>query len=165
MKSQKSKIKNQKSKVLAKVGTSEGAQQAHSSRQAGEPTIASNAARAERTRVKVMATIMDKVEQSLGEAAADPSSEAGQLVRSLVLTEMVSADARLQDAKRLYEETRRRQEAENKVRNVQEIAAKAQQAGGEQKPFNYDRALKQISAVIGVGQPLAEYDAPDSPAL
>ena len=150
-----------------------------------ERAPAPNAGGAESTRARIIAALLKKIDQMVEEAASDPSSETGKLVKCLLLTQMATEDTGIKDLEALLEEERRRDQIEKeleikkaelkqkerslkialtKVRGVKEITAKARKAVENHKPFDYDRALKQISAVIGVGRPLVEYEAPMAPA-
>lgn len=171
--------------IATKGVQSKEAQPVAASRQAEWPGPAPNAAGTERTRARIIAALLKKIDQMVEEAANDPSSETGKLVKCLLLTQMTTEDTGIKDLEALLEEERRRDQIEKeleikkaelkqkerklkieirKVNDVRQITAKAQRAVDNHKPFDYDRALKQISAVIGVGRPLVEYEAPVTPA-
>jgi hypothetical protein len=130
------------------------------------------------------------VEQLLAAFLADPRGDAGQMTRTLLFNTMVKerTQQEQQTLCELMEHERRTAVLEEDVgsiavdrlnadtrntelvqalhraraqgRKIRQHVGEQQKALAEEKPFNYDRALKQISAVIGVGQPLEEIREP-----
>ncbi len=160
-------------------------QQAASSPPAEPAPAAANAGRVESTRARIIAALLAKIDGMVEDVIKDPASETTKLVKCLLLTQMVTEGTRLKDVEALFEQERRREQLEKELEikraelkqkdrslritlkrmgGVKEITDKARKAAENHKPFNYDRALKQISAVIGVGRPLVEYDAPQAQA-
>jgi hypothetical protein len=144
-----------------------------------------------------LSSVRAHVEQLLEGFRADPGGKAGQMIRTLLFSCLVREQTRqeeqtlgeLQEGERsraaLLEDVEtlavRRLNAE--VRNqklaqdlrqarlqqgqVGRYVRGAQKALADKKPFDYDRALKQISALIGVGLPLklrVESQVPGMPA-
>lgn len=141
------------------------------------------ARRAESTRARIIAALLTKVDGIVEEIIRDPSSETTKLVKCLLLTQMTTEDARIEDVEALFKEERRREQlakeleikkaelkqkdrslamAMKKMNGVKGITDKARKAVEGHKPFDYDRALKQISAVIGVGRPLVRRVEPQA---
>ena len=146
---------------------------------------------------QLLSSVRAQVEQLLEGFRADPGGKAGQMIRTLLFSCLVREQTRqeeqtlgeLQEGERsraaLLEDVEtlavRRLNAE--VRNqklaqalrqarlqqgqVGRYVRGAQKALAGKKPFDYDRALKQISAMIGVGLPLkhrVESQVPGMPA-
>ncbi len=130
------------------------------------------------------------VEQLVAAFLADPGGEAGQMARTMLLNYMVKEQTQQEEqtlrelqehqgkralleedvetlaVKRLNADARNQKlgEALRQARvqhgKIGQYVRQAQKALAENKPFDYDRALKQISAVIGVGRPLVPYSPP-----
>ncbi len=125
-----------------------------------------------------------RAEQLLAAFLADPGGEAGQVARTMLLNYMVKEQTQQEEqalrelqehrgkrallegdvgtlaVKRLNADARNQKlgEALRQARaqhgKIGQYVCAAQKALAEKKPFDYDRALKQISAVIGVGRPM-----------
>ena len=123
------------------------------------------------------------VEQMLAAFLADPRGEAGQMARTLLLNSLVRDQTRQEEqtlreleeqkrhrgvlaedvetlaVSRLNAHTRNQElgealhQAQVRHTKIGHYTLQAQKALAENKPFDYDRALEQISAVIGLRGP------------
>ena len=125
----------------------------------------------------------DQVEQLLADFLANPGGEAAQMARALLLGCMVKEQTQQEEAalRELHEERGTRvvleedvgtlavgrlnadtlnrrladelREARGRHDNIGVCVLQARKALAEQKPFDYDRALNQISELVGLRGP------------
>jgi hypothetical protein len=128
------------------------------------------------TKAEIIRVLKIKVARMLQRAAADPNSDAAQLMSILLLNEIANEKlgfkekdfGKLVEAERKYTELAnkleceriRRKQIENKLRNqktrLTETMQNVKDASAQGKALNHQEIFKQISAVIGVGQPQME---------
>ncbi len=129
---------------------------------------------------QVVSTARAKVERLLADFLSDPGGEAGEMARAMLFHFMMKEQTQQEEdtlrrlqhhkhrgtvlvedletmaVKRLNADTRNQQLveavrlAEAQHRSIGQCVAQAQQALAENRPFDYQRALEKISAVIGL---------------
>jgi len=134
------------------------------------------------SRVDIKKGARTALREAFEKAMADPSSDAYRMLEIMCLNELIEAEVKTRemDALEVFRARNQGKELEAKIARVQsqnmvaeaqteklrlqiraledtmarirEKALQASEAKKQGRPFDYDRALKQISAVIGVGR-------------
>ncbi len=115
----------------------------------------------------IYAVLWQQLRIMLEEAMSNPSSDAAKMLEILAFRQLLMDRTRVQevDFMKFYGEQSRRKLAEARLIEAQttvwqaEDEVEAAQAQG--RAFDYQKAFDQISAVIGLGQPLVEQAPPE----